>query len=147
MCAGQRRIAPILLGSKSNWRILSFIWQLSFISLFFYKMTEHLGPILINLLIRTSLSYEVLRVEYQCLFCFLKLVLLILMLALFMNFKLLFCQIRTLGMLRSRFQSLPGAFNACLTPVEKSAKPKGLKATFSRKFDEVHISILFYFRM
>ncbi|XP_027158791.1 callose synthase 2-like [Coffea eugenioides] len=47
-------------------------------------------------------------------------------------------EIRTLGMLRSRFQSLPGAFNACLIPVEKGKKPKkGLKATFSRKFDEI----------
>ncbi|WCJ19020.1 glucan synthase-like 3 [Euphorbia peplus] len=48
-------------------------------------------------------------------------------------------EIRTLGMLRSRFQSLPGAFNACLIPVEKSNEPKkkGLKATFSRKFTEV----------
>ncbi|KAL3516603.1 hypothetical protein ACH5RR_023505, partial [Cinchona calisaya] len=47
-------------------------------------------------------------------------------------------EIRTLGMLRSRFESLPGAFNARLIPVEKSTKPKkGLKATFSRKFDEI----------
>lgn len=48
-------------------------------------------------------------------------------------------QIRTLGMLRSRFQSLPGAFNARLIPEEKNekAKKKGLKATFSRKFAEV----------
>ncbi|CAN1827742.1 Callose synthase 1 [Linum perenne] len=47
-------------------------------------------------------------------------------------------EIRTLGMLRSRFQSLPGAFNACLVPAEKSEtnKRKGLKATFSRKFSE-----------
>lgn len=52
-------------------------------------------------------------------------------------------QIRTLGMLRSRFHSLPGAFNACLTPVEKGTKPKkGLKATFSRKFDEVNIYLI-----
>lgn len=58
-----------------------------------------------------------------------------------MNSEHPFCQIRTLGMLRSRFQSLPGAFNACLIPVEKGYKPKkGLKATFSRKFDEVHIN-------
>lgn len=51
------------------------------------------------------------------------------------------CQIRTLGMLRSRFESLPGAFNACLIPEEKSepAKKKGLKASlsFSRNFAEV----------
>ncbi|GLT37045.1 hypothetical protein SLA2020_113830 [Shorea laevis] len=48
-------------------------------------------------------------------------------------------EIRTLAMLRSRFQSLPGAFNACLVPVEKTEKPKkkGLKTTFSRKFDEI----------
>ncbi|KAL7120710.1 hypothetical protein ACP275_02G139200 [Erythranthe tilingii] len=46
-------------------------------------------------------------------------------------------EIRTLGMLRSRFQSLPGAFNACLIPAEKEEKPKGLKATFSRKFAEI----------
>ncbi|KAJ4711705.1 Callose synthase [Melia azedarach] len=48
-------------------------------------------------------------------------------------------EIRTLGMLRSRFQSLPGAFNGRLIPVEKNekAKKKGLKATFSRKFAEV----------
>ncbi|KAA8520299.1 hypothetical protein F0562_014555 [Nyssa sinensis] len=47
-------------------------------------------------------------------------------------------EIRTLQMLRSRFESLPGAFNARLIPVEKD-KPtkKGLKATFSRKFDEI----------
>uniref|UniRef100_A0AAU6MV01 1,3-beta-glucan synthase n=1 Tax=Paeonia lactiflora TaxID=35924 RepID=A0AAU6MV01_PAELC len=48
-------------------------------------------------------------------------------------------EIRTLQMLRSRFQSLPGAFNDCLIPVEKNenAKKKGLKATFSRKYDEI----------
>ncbi|KAL0435479.1 UNVERIFIED_CONTAM: Callose synthase 3 [Sesamum radiatum] len=48
-------------------------------------------------------------------------------------------EIRTLGMLRSRFQSLPGAFNACLIPEEKAepAKKKGLKATFSRKFEVI----------
>uniref|UniRef100_A0AAU6MVS9 1,3-beta-glucan synthase n=1 Tax=Paeonia lactiflora TaxID=35924 RepID=A0AAU6MVS9_PAELC len=48
-------------------------------------------------------------------------------------------EIRTLQMLRSRFQSLPGAFNDCLIPVEKNenAKKKGLKARFSRKYDEI----------
>ncbi|KAL3637979.1 Callose synthase 3 [Castilleja foliolosa] len=48
-------------------------------------------------------------------------------------------EIRTLGMLRSRFQSLPGAFNACLIPEEKTdaTKNKGLKATFSRKFEVI----------
>ncbi|KAK7856260.1 callose synthase 3 [Quercus suber] len=40
--------------------------------------------------------------------------------------------IRTLGMLRSRFQSLPAAFNASLIPEEKTEpKKKGLKATLS----------------
>ncbi|KAL6546480.1 Callose synthase 3 [Orobanche minor] len=43
-------------------------------------------------------------------------------------------EIRTLGMLRSHFESLPGAFNACLILVGKDERPKGLKATFSRKF-------------
>lgn len=41
-------------------------------------------------------------------------------------------EIRTLGMLRSRFQSLPAAFNASLIPEEKTEpKKKGLKATLS----------------
>ncbi|CAN1335765.1 Callose synthase 3 [Linum perenne] len=44
-------------------------------------------------------------------------------------------EIRTLGMLRSRFQSLPGAFNARLMPEERSEpKKKGLRATLSRNF-------------
>ncbi|XP_022896502.1 callose synthase 1-like [Olea europaea var. sylvestris] len=44
-------------------------------------------------------------------------------------------EIRTLGMLRSRFQSLPGALSDCLIPADKDKEPKkGLKATFSRKF-------------
>ncbi|KAJ8759965.1 hypothetical protein K2173_010821 [Erythroxylum novogranatense] len=43
-------------------------------------------------------------------------------------------EIRTLGMLRSRFESLPGVFNDRLIPKEKSEpKKKGLKATLSRK--------------
>ncbi|XP_010265915.1 PREDICTED: callose synthase 3 [Nelumbo nucifera] len=48
-------------------------------------------------------------------------------------------EIRTLGMLRSRFQSLPGAFNHCLIPVEKSeeTKKRGLKASLSRKFSQL----------
>lgn len=47
-------------------------------------------------------------------------------------------QIRTLGMLRSRFESLPGAFNACLIPEEQGEpKKKGLKATLSRNFSVV----------
>ncbi|KAF2314493.1 hypothetical protein GH714_026964 [Hevea brasiliensis] len=44
-------------------------------------------------------------------------------------------EIRTLGMLRSRFESLPGAFNARLIPEEKNEpKKKGLKASLSRNF-------------
>ncbi|XP_073029043.1 callose synthase 1-like [Primulina eburnea] len=46
-------------------------------------------------------------------------------------------EIRTLAMLRSRFQSLPGAFNARLIPAEKAEKPKGIKATISRKFAQI----------
>nr|CAD1830647.1 unnamed protein product [Ananas comosus var. bracteatus] len=50
-------------------------------------------------------------------------------------------EIRTLGMLRSRFQSLPGAFNARLVPVEKSDnKRKGLRASLSSKFAETPAS-------
>lgn len=45
-------------------------------------------------------------------------------LSLFISSPLTFAspQIRTLGMLRSRFQSLPGAFNAHLLPSDKSRK-------------------------
>ncbi|GFP79995.1 callose synthase 3 [Phtheirospermum japonicum] len=48
-------------------------------------------------------------------------------------------EIRTLGMLRSRFQSLPGAFNACLIPEEKNetVKKKGLSAIFASKFEVI----------
>ncbi|KAJ0968856.1 hypothetical protein J5N97_021733 [Dioscorea zingiberensis] len=48
-------------------------------------------------------------------------------------------EIRTLGMLRSRFQSMPGAFNARLIPVEKSeeTKRKGIKATLSQRFARI----------
>ncbi|XP_050252355.1 callose synthase 1-like isoform X2 [Quercus robur] len=47
-------------------------------------------------------------------------------------------EIQTLAMLRSRFQSLPGAFNACLIPVENNEKTKeGTNATFSYKFEEI----------
>ncbi|KAJ6755472.1 CALLOSE SYNTHASE 2 [Salix purpurea] len=44
-------------------------------------------------------------------------------------------EIRTLGMLRSRFDSLPAAFNACLIPPEniETIKKSGLKAIFSRR--------------
>lgn len=42
-------------------------------------------------------------------------------------------------MLRSRFESLPGAFNACLIPEETSEpRKKGFKATLSRRFDQVN---------
>ncbi|KAK9950103.1 hypothetical protein M0R45_005605 [Rubus argutus] len=46
-------------------------------------------------------------------------------------------EIRTLGMLRSRFQSLPGAFNTYLVPSDKSTK-RGF--TFSKRFAEVSTS-------
>ncbi|CAH2068687.1 unnamed protein product [Thlaspi arvense] len=48
-------------------------------------------------------------------------------------------EIRTLGMLRSRFESLPGAFNGCLIPEEKGDPPKkkGLKAALSRNYTKV----------
>ncbi|AAD30609.1 Highly similar to putative callose synthase catalytic subunit [Arabidopsis thaliana] len=48
-------------------------------------------------------------------------------------------EIRTLGMLRSRFQSIPGAFNDCLVPQDNSddTKKKRFRATFSRKFDQL----------
>jgi callose synthase len=44
-------------------------------------------------------------------------------------------EIRTLGMLRSRFQSLPGAFNARLVPRAKEQK-KGLKTLMSQTFEQ-----------
>ncbi|GAB2276965.1 Callose synthase 3 [Dionaea muscipula] len=48
-------------------------------------------------------------------------------------------EIRTLGMLRSRFDSLPGAFNARLIPLDKDEhKKKGLKASLSRRFPKIH---------
>ncbi|PRQ54416.1 putative 1,3-beta-glucan synthase [Rosa chinensis] len=52
-------------------------------------------------------------------------------------------EIRTLELLRSRFESLPRAFNASLIPEEKNenTKKKGLKATFSRKFDKIPTNI------
>nr|XP_023892902.1 callose synthase 2-like isoform X4 [Quercus suber] len=47
-------------------------------------------------------------------------------------------EIQTLAMLRSRFQSLPGAFIACLIPVEINQKSKvGTNDTFSYKFEEI----------
>jgi callose synthase len=53
-------------------------------------------------------------------------------------------EIRTLWMLRSRFESLPGAFNARLIPPEKNEQPKkGLKATLSRKFEKVWLLSIF----
>ncbi|URE04732.1 callose synthase [Musa troglodytarum] len=47
-------------------------------------------------------------------------------------------QIRTLGMLRSRFHSLPGAFNTCLVPSEK-VRNKGF--SLSKRFAEVLLSL------
>ncbi|XP_057966118.1 callose synthase 5 [Malania oleifera] len=46
-------------------------------------------------------------------------------------------EIRTLGMLRSRFQSLPGAFNTHLVPSDKTQK-RGF--SFSKRFTEVTAS-------
>ncbi|GLU19453.1 hypothetical protein SLE2022_357040 [Rubroshorea leprosula] len=47
-------------------------------------------------------------------------------------------EIRTLGMLRSRFQSLPGAFNYRLIPADDRKKnKKGVWGFFSRSFPEV----------
>uniref|UniRef100_A0A7N0UVT5 1,3-beta-glucan synthase n=1 Tax=Kalanchoe fedtschenkoi TaxID=63787 RepID=A0A7N0UVT5_KALFE len=46
-------------------------------------------------------------------------------------------EIRTLGMLRQRFQSLPGAFNSCLVPSDKTKK-RGF--SLSKKFAEVPVS-------
>ncbi|CAK9310309.1 unnamed protein product [Citrullus colocynthis] len=48
-------------------------------------------------------------------------------------------EIQTLGMLRSRFLSLPGAFNVCLMPEEKTnhIRKKGLMVNLGRKFDEI----------
>lgn len=47
-------------------------------------------------------------------------------------------EIRTLGMLRSRFDSIPLAFNACLIPVETSdaKRKKGLKSYLHSRFKE-----------
>ncbi|XP_052114381.1 callose synthase 5 [Arachis duranensis] len=46
-------------------------------------------------------------------------------------------EIHTMSMLRSRFQSLPGAFNTYLVP---SQKKQGKKFSFSKKFDEISAS-------
>ncbi|XP_043697795.1 callose synthase 5 [Telopea speciosissima] len=46
-------------------------------------------------------------------------------------------EIRTLGMLRSRFQSLPGAFNSCLVPSDKSQR-RGF--FFIKRFSEASVS-------
>lgn len=52
-------------------------------------------------------------------------------------------QIRTLGMLRSRFDSIPLAFNSCLIPVEKSdsKRKKGLRSYLHNRFKEVNFSL------
>ncbi|KAI3421638.1 uncharacterized protein J3R85_011988 [Psidium guajava] len=50
-------------------------------------------------------------------------------------------EIRTLGMLRSRFESLPAVFNDCLIPQEKAVpKKKGLKATLSRSYTKIQLN-------
>ncbi|KAI4345088.1 hypothetical protein L6164_012252 [Bauhinia variegata] len=46
-------------------------------------------------------------------------------------------EIRTLGMLRSRFQSLPGAFNTCLVPTDKKQKRR---FTLSKRYAEIPAS-------
>ncbi|MED6139958.1 Callose synthase 5 [Stylosanthes scabra] len=46
-------------------------------------------------------------------------------------------EIHTMSMLRSRFKSLPGAFNTYLVP---SQKKQGKKFSFSKKFDEISAS-------
>jgi callose synthase len=48
-------------------------------------------------------------------------------------------EIRTLGMLRSRFDSIPLAFNSCLIPVETSdaKRKKGLKSYLHNRFKEM----------
>jgi hypothetical protein len=48
-------------------------------------------------------------------------------------------QIRTLGMLRSRFDSIPLAINSCLIPAETSdaKRKKGLKSYLHNRFKEV----------
>lgn len=46
-------------------------------------------------------------------------------------------------MLGSRFESLPGAFNEKLIPLEKSGpRKKGFKAVFSSKFEGVSIFVV-----
>uniref|UniRef100_A0A0E0GG74 1,3-beta-glucan synthase n=1 Tax=Oryza nivara TaxID=4536 RepID=A0A0E0GG74_ORYNI len=49
-------------------------------------------------------------------------------------------EIRTLGMLRSRFGSIPLAFNACLIPAEESdaKRKKGLKSYLHSRFERKH---------
>jgi callose synthase len=53
-------------------------------------------------------------------------------------------QIRTLGMLRSRFDSIPLAFNSCLIPVETSdaKRKKGLRSYLHNRFKEVSFCTL-----
>ncbi|RZR96407.1 hypothetical protein BHM03_00025423, partial [Ensete ventricosum] len=47
-------------------------------------------------------------------------------------------EIRTLGMLRSRFHSLPGAFNTCLVPSEKV---RNRRFSLSKHFAEVRLQL------
>ncbi|KAH0907449.1 hypothetical protein HID58_039276 [Brassica napus] len=50
-------------------------------------------------------------------------------------------EIRTLGMLRSRFESLPGAFNDRLIPDGNQQRKKGLRATLSHNFTEDKVPV------
>lgn len=65
----------------------------------------------------------------------------------FILFYFLTFQIRTLGMLRSRFFTLPAAFSARLIPPEKSeaSKRRGLRASLSSKFEEVQLPFLIWY--
>ncbi|XP_015581453.2 putative callose synthase 8 isoform X1 [Ricinus communis] len=47
-------------------------------------------------------------------------------------------EIRTLGMLRSRFHTLPSAFNACLIPPSAKKDQKTIRNFFHKRFHKVH---------
>lgn len=57
-----------------------------------------------------------------------------------LRFLLLLKQIRTLGMLRSRFQSLPGAFNTYLVPNDKADKKR---FSLSKSSNEVYFVLTY----
>jgi callose synthase len=56
-------------------------------------------------------------------------------------------QIRTLGMLRSRFDSIPLAVHDCLVPAETSdgRRKKGLKSNLQKRFKEVLLHFVYKF--